>query len=84
MRTFKICGAGAFQLTDVHYYLCKFYTPGMEIETYTSREELLEKIQYYVVHEEERQAIALRGLERTLKEHTDYHRLDKKLNIIFT
>ena len=82
-RTFEICATGSFQLTDVREDLHQFYIPGVEIETYSSREELLEKIDYYFVHEEQRYEIALRGLERTLKEHTYEHRLNKMLNIIF-
>ena len=84
VRTFEICAAGAFQLTDIREDLAKHYTPGIEIETYTSQEELLEKIDYYLAHEEEREAIALRGLKRTLKEHTYEHRMDQMLNIIFS
>ena len=84
VRTFEICAAGAFQLTDIREDLAKHYTPGIEIETYTSQEELLEKIDYYLEHEEEREAIALRGLKRTLREHTYGHRMDQMLNIIFS
>ena len=81
-RTFEICATGAFQLTDIREDLSLFYTQGVEIETYTSKEELLEKVEHYLQHEEERQAIALRGLERTLKEHTYGHRLNVILSII--
>ena len=82
-RTFEALAAGAFQLTDVREDLSKFYTSGREIETYTSQEDLLEKIEYYLIHEEERQQIATRGYERTLKEHTYAHRLDQMLAIVF-
>ena len=82
-RTFEICAAGGFQLTDVRADLCKLYTSGVEIETYTCREELLHKVDYYLAHEEERQNIALRGLARTLQSHTYEHRMNTILEIIF-
>ena len=41
-----------------------------EIVTYHSNEELLEKINYYLNHEEERRKIAEAGQRRTLKDHT--------------
>ena len=82
-RTFEICAAGAFQLTDIRVDLCKLYTPGVEVETYASTEELLEKIEYYLVHEQERRAIAKNGMERTLREHTYLHRIHTILAIVF-
>ena len=83
-KTFEICAAGAFQLTDIREDLTKFYTPGIEIETYASTEELLEKINFYLVHEEKRKKIAQQALQRTLLEHTYAHRMDTMLRIIFT
>ena len=84
LRTFEICAAGAFQLTDIRTDLTKFYIPGVEIETYTSKEELIEKVNYYLQHDEARGTIALKGLERTLKDHTYVQRLRTMLNIVFS
>lgn len=78
-RTFEIMGCAALQLTDVRSDLASFYTPGVEIETYHSPEEMMQKIDYYLKHEEERREIALRGLARTLREHTYAHRLNQLL-----
>ena len=83
VRTFEVCAAGAFQLTDIREDLHHYYTPGVEIETYESRTELLDKVDYYLHHEKARQNIAIRGLKRTLNQHTYAHRLDKMFQIIF-
>ncbi|QJC54260.1 glycosyltransferase [Paenibacillus albicereus] len=82
-RTFEISACGTLQLTDVRDDLARFYEPGVEIATYASPQELVEKIDYYLNHEEERQAIALRGLCRTMKEHTYAHRLTTMLSVMF-
>ncbi|TDF95188.1 CgeB family protein [Paenibacillus piri] len=82
-RTFEIAACGTFQLTDVREELVHNYTVGKEIETYSSPEELIEKIRYYLTHEEERNTIALRGLHRTLQEQTYPHRLKQLLNVVF-
>lgn len=82
-RTFEINACATLQLCDVRDDLARFYTPGVEIETYSSQEELLEKVQYYLVHEAARKQIALRALERTFREHTYAHRLNQMLSIIF-
>ncbi|MEC0232343.1 CgeB family protein [Paenibacillus alba] len=82
-RTFEISGCGALQITDFREDLVNFYTPDYDIVTYASPEELVEKMDYYLTHEEERKQIALRGLYRTMRDHTYANRLTKLLSIIF-
>jgi spore maturation protein CgeB len=82
-RTFEIAACATLQLTDIREDLAAYYTPGAEIETYASAEELKEKLDYYLRHEEERRAIAQRGLLRTMREHTYAHRLHAMLGMLF-
>ncbi|MCS7458837.1 glycosyltransferase [Paenibacillus doosanensis] len=82
-RTFEIAACGTLQLTDVRHDLARFYTPGTEIVTYSSVDELKYKIDYYLRNEEERRAIALNALRRTIREHTYPHRVAQLLQILF-
>lgn len=82
-RTFEIGACATLQLTDVRSDIARFYTPGVEIETYASQEEMLAKVDYYLSHEQERRDIALRALARTMREHTYAHRLNQVLATIF-
>lgn len=82
-RTFEISGCGTLQLSDIRHDMDQLYSPGTEIETYGSYAELMDKIDYYLRHEEERQRIALKGLMRTRKDHTYHKRLSSMLRIIF-
>lgn len=82
-RTFEIMSCATLQLTDERSDLARFYTPGVEIETYHSQEEMLQKIRHYLKHEDQRREIALRGFARTLREHTYEHRLNQLLATIF-
>ncbi|CAH0118469.1 MULTISPECIES: glycosyltransferase [unclassified Paenibacillus] len=82
-RTFEISSCATLQLTDIRDDLARFYTPGVEIETYASPQELMEKIDYYLANEEARRDIALRGLARTMREHTYARRLNEMLAHIF-
>ncbi|WP_019638563.1 CgeB family protein [Paenibacillus fonticola] len=82
-RTFEISACGTLQLADVRDDLSSFYTPGQEIETFSSPDELYEKVTYYLTHETERREIALRALERTYRQHTYTHRLHEMLGYIF-
>lgn len=81
-RTFDICSSGAFQLTDVRDDIHRVYMPGHDMITYSSAPDLVEKIEYYLAHEEERQQIALRGLARTLRDHTFRGRLHQLFQIV--
>ncbi|WP_091163705.1 glycosyltransferase [Paenibacillus sp. 1_12] len=82
-RTFEIGAVGTLQLVDAREGLATFYTPGEEIETFASPEELAHKIEYYLQHEEQRRRIALKGLARTVREHTYSSRLQELLHAAF-
>ncbi|XKH39308.1 glycosyltransferase [Azospirillum doebereinerae] len=70
MRIFEATGCGAMLLTEPFDNLPEFFRAGYEVETYGSEEELIDKITYYTNHPEERDAIASRGQERCLKDHS--------------
>jgi spore maturation protein CgeB len=82
-RTFEISGCRTLQLTDVRYDLARIYSPGMELATYESPGEMIDKINHFLANEGERQAIANAGLSRTLQEHTYRHRLSLLLDTAF-
>lgn len=50
--------------------LASYYEFGKEIETYSDVKELIEKIRYYLLHEEERERIAAAGHKRAVDEHS--------------
>lgn len=82
MRLFEATGMGALLVTDWKKNISDIFEPDKEIITYKTPEECAEKIQYYLEHDEERVAIARAGQERTLKEHSYFHRMQELLEII--
>lgn len=80
-RTFEISGSGTLQITDMRQDLVSFFTPGKDIETYGSPEELVDKIEHYLNHEDERREISLRSYHRIRSEHTYRKRLTRLLQI---
>jgi spore maturation protein CgeB len=82
-RTFEMAACGSLQITDVRDDLTSYFTPGLEIETFTSAAELERKIAYYLKHEERRRIIAVNGFRRSLREHTFASRLARLLDIVF-
>jgi len=74
-RTFEVPGCRWFLLTMPADHLEEYYEPDKEVVIAASLEELIDKSKYYLAHERERESIAQRGYERTLAEHTWFHRL---------
>lgn len=65
LRLLDVPATGAFLLTDHTEEVLEYFTPGREIETFASPEELREKAAYYLAHAETRERIARAGLERS-------------------
>ena len=69
LRTFEINGCGGFQLLPYMEGLEKRYDIGSEVELFYTPEQLVERVHYYLKHEDEREAIAQRGYARTSRDH---------------
>ena len=70
LRVFEINSCGGFQLVPYMEGLEKRYDIGNELVTFSNPEQLVERVRYYLNHEDEREVIAQRGYEHTLREHT--------------
>ncbi len=82
LRLFDVCGCGRFLLTNWQEELPELYEPGVEAEYFGSKEELLDKVDYYLAHDEDRAEIARRGYERTCAEHTYDRRIAEMIRIV--
>jgi len=82
-RTFELAACGAFQLTDERSLLPEMFEPGKEIITFKNVTDLKEKIDYYLAHPEERTAVAQRGRDRALRDHTYEIRIAEMLSVIY-
>lgn len=69
-RDFEIPGCGGFMITGESLAISEYFTPGKEIATYRDIPDLVEKVSYYLAHDQEREAIREAGYGRTLREHT--------------
>ena len=69
MRLYEATGVGTMLLTEDAPNLGDLFEPGREVATYASEDELVEKVQHYLGHEDERRAIAAAGRARTIREH---------------
>ncbi len=78
-RNFEIPGCRGFLLTNDADNLKDYYKNGKEIVIYSNIDDLIKKINYYLVNNKEREIIANNGYQRTLTEHT----YEKRFNEIF-
>lgn len=75
MRLYEATGVGTLLVTDAKENLSELFEPGREVAIYRDEDELVETIDYYLEHEDERAKIARAGQERTLREHTYTERM---------
>ena len=75
-------GSGGFLLSNYQEDFLEYFEPGVDFDYYDSCQDLLNKIDYYLSHEEERQEIAKNGYEKIKKYHTYQNRFDAMLEIM--
>lgn len=75
LRDFEVPMAGAFYMLEYLEDIEEFFVPGKEIVCFEGHHDLVEKVQYYLTHDEEREAIRQAGRERALRDHTWQNRL---------
>jgi spore maturation protein CgeB len=63
-RTFEIPAVGGFMLHVDNDEVRALYEPGREVVLFSGKAELIDKVGYYLEHEDERRAIAQAGHER--------------------
>lgn len=83
MRVFEAMSIGSLLLTDmtVGNGQAEMFVDGEDYVVYND-ENIVEKVKYYLTHEEEREKIAKRGREIILRAHTYLHRVDELLDVV--
>ncbi len=78
LRVIDILGAGGFCMTNYQSELPEYFENGKHLVWFSDPEEMLDRTDYYLRHEEERAEIAIRGRER-VEECFEIRKLMKKL-----
>jgi len=79
-RNFEITATKTFMLSEYTDDLNSMFQEGKEAEYFKNKEEMLEKIKYYLSHDKEREKIAEAGYARLLKD--GHEALDRTKEII--
>jgi len=75
-RPFEITGSGGFCITGDADDMENYFVPDKEIVIYKDTKDLVDKVRYYLEHDDERRSIQKAGYERALKDHTYKRRLE--------
>ncbi len=70
LRDFEVPMSGGFYMVEYMEELEEFYEIGKEVVCYNDREDLADKIKYYLSHDREREAVRQAGYRRCLRDHT--------------
>ena len=81
-RVYDIMACGGFCLSNYQPEMDELFTIGKNIEAFRSVEELLEKSDYYLKHEDERLRIAINGYKLIKGKHTIQHRINEMLSVL--
>lgn len=68
-KTFEICAAGGFQLTDARADLAQLFTDGVELVVFHDAADAQQKIGQYLADSNTRRRIAHAGHQRVVREH---------------
>lgn len=81
-RLFDIMAVGGFVISNYQSEIPEYFTPGEDVVLYESIPDLLDKISYYLAHEDERNRIAENGMAKVRKYHNYEIRIEEMLNHI--
>lgn len=81
-RTYRLMANEGFVLANRTNGIEDIFIENKEIVLYNSIEECLDKIRYYLVHDTEREKIALAGNSKVLDNYTFHHSISKMFKIM--
>lgn len=77
MRMFEVAGMGSCLLTDYKSNLSSFFELGYEIETFSSKDEAIEKAQWLLNNKEKTKDIGANAQRKVLKQYTLKNRVEE-------
>lgn len=82
LRAIDIMGAGGFLLTNYQADFEGLFEPDVDYVYYTSLEDALNKIEYYLTHEEERIQISKNGFRKMAQCFTNDNLIEQMLGVV--
>ena len=79
-----LTGGFLWYVSNYQPEMAEYFIPGKDLVLYDSVDDLIQKIDYYLSHEEERLQIAKNGYEKVKRYHTYDTRLTEILNTVIS
>lgn len=76
LRDFEVPMSGGFYMVEYMEDLEEFFKIGQEIVCYKDADDLVDKIKYYLRHDDQREAIRRAGYDRCVRDHTWHKRFE--------
>ena len=83
LRIFDIMSVGGFVISNYQEEIPELFEEGREIVTFKTPEELIEKADYYLSHDNARMKIGLNGYKKVKNCYTYEHQLNKIISILY-
>lgn len=80
LRIWDVLGSEGFLLTNYQAEIPVYFTEGKDLVCFDGIEDLTEKVDYYLTHEEERKEIARNGYRKVKEYHTYIERISTMLS----
>lgn len=81
-RVFDVMASGGFMISNYQEELEELFDIGHEIVIYHDEKELMELIEYYMIHDDEREAIARCGQDKVFSMHNYQKRFKMIMSIV--
>lgn len=82
LRIFDIMSAGGFLMTNYQPEISEYFTIDKDLVAFESIPDLLEKVDFYLAHDDVRKQIARNGYDAIRRSHTYVHRLQMMFEMI--
>ena len=82
LRVFDILSCGGFCMTNYQPEIAEYFVDGEDLVMYSSMEDLVEKVAYYLEHDEERKQIARKGYEKLKRNHNLVNKIMEMLKYV--
>lgn len=81
-RVFDILSCGGFCLTNYQKEVAEFFEDGKDLVVFYDEKDLIDKVSYYLEHEEERKQIAINGYKTVISKFEIKERVSRMIDQI--
>lgn len=82
VQAMDIMGCGGFLMTNFQNDYLQYFEPGTDYIYYESTDDIVDKLKYYLQHEEERITVSRNAFQKIRQNHTFGQRLDEMASLL--